>query len=277
MGSGRRRSRRAHRLGPPRLFDLECGRQILDARPGCVCGSPGVSGPLRGPTRRADFPRQVQTHTHRRSVPTFNFSAHPQSPRAPVGAGGVSRWGEVPVGGDARARFVLFQQLLEPLQVDLVLRIHPRPAGPRGSLRRDRGPHCGRNRRPEGWSLAAARRSLSRSPRLTGTEFRAGEVAEGSLGAWPESRMSGPNRGGLHLPARGGCRGLQPGRSRWGGRIAERVEAGARRRCGWACGRAGGGPRGPWNSGRATLSSGCSASCVLRTHEPGGFGNCWMS
>lgn len=182
-----------------RLFDLECGRQILDARPGCVCGSPGVSSPLRGPARRAALPRQVQTHTHRRSVPTFNFSPHPQSPRAPVGAGGASRWGEVPVGGDARARHVLFQQLLEPLQVDLVLRVHLRPAGPRGSLRRDRGPHCGRNRRPEGWSLAAARRSPSRSPRLTGTEFRAGAFAKGSLEAWPESRISRPNRGDLHL------------------------------------------------------------------------------
>lgn len=37
---------------------------------------------------------------------------------------------------------------------------------------------------------------------------------------------------------------LEPGRSGRAGRVAERVEAGAHRRCGWGCGRAGEGPRG---------------------------------
>lgn len=218
MGSDRRRSRRAHRLGPSRdsLISSAAGRSWTRA-PGVFAGLRECLVPSEArPGARTCPAKYKHTHTHRRSVPAFNFSPHPQSPRAPVGAGGASRWGEVPVGGDARARHVLLQQLLEPLQVDLVLRVHLRPAGPRGSLRRDRGPHCGRNRRPEGWSLVAARRSPSRSPRLTGTEFRAGAVAKGSLEAWPESRISRPNRGDLHLRRGEGAGAFSPGEA--GGR-----------------------------------------------------------
>lgn len=36
-------------------------------------------------------------------------------------------------------------------------------------------------------------------------------------------------------------------------------------------------PPGPCTSGRATLESGCSASCALHTQEPGELGNCWKS
>lgn len=86
---------------------------------------------------------------------------------------------EVPVGRDAVARLVLFEQLREPLHVDRVQRAHLLPAGPLDSLHWDRGPHCGRNTGREGRLLVAARRVSFSPPRSTGTEFRARAVAKG--------------------------------------------------------------------------------------------------
>lgn len=176
------------------------------------------------------------------------------------------------MGGNAVARLALCEQPSELLHGELRQRVRLRPVRLWASRHRDRGPHCGRNGRREG-VLGIPRRTPSLPPAAI-VQARAQGWGSGHRPA-RGARLASPTRGrqpgfqtatrDLHRPARGAG---GPG-SRWG-RSRGSPKA-------WMGAPQGEEAQGPWNSGRATLSSGCRAFCALGTHEPSGLASCWKS
>ena len=159
---------------------------------------------------------------------------HLQSPSGQARPGGGARLREdqVSVGGDTIARLVLLEELRESPHVARLQRVHLGRTGRGALLHGNRRPHCGRDGRRSGLGSPVL---LLFSSLGTG-----GNRVQGWRGGQRPVWVARPQPG--------------TGRERALGQDCG-AEAGAHRRCGWARGRAAGGPGGPGTAAGPRLAA----------------------